>query len=176
MLTRPADVRTNQTSREVPTAAWPTLHPRGSKAWRRKVALVWRYHSIWHHSKGRMEQHLAGSDAGNHGLERGDSCYFVWRCNWCALGGMDRFVRLHTTKSLIDYAQNRLPGEMISLDPGDSNVYSVFRNSRYTVSFVDVASFVSPFISKIIQRRFFSRRLNTQSASSSTSAVIPCVK
>ena len=30
---------------------------------------------------------------------------------------------------------------MISLDTGDSNVYSVFRNSRYTVNFVDVVSF-----------------------------------
>ena len=73
-----------------------------------------------------MEQHLAGSDADHHGLERGDSRYLVWRCNWCALGGMDRFVRPHTTKSFLDYAQNRLPGEMISLDTGDSNVYSVF--------------------------------------------------
>jgi len=88
-----------------------------------------------------MEQHLAGSDADNHGLERGDSRYFVWRCNWCALGGMDRFVRPHATKSLIDYAQNRSPGEMISLGTGDSTVYSVFRNSRYTVNFIDVGSF-----------------------------------
>ena len=110
MLTRPADVRTKEPSREVSTAAWPPLYPHGSKAWRRKVALVWRYHSIWHHFKERMEQHLAGSDADNHGLERGDSRYMVWRCNWCALGGMDRFVRPHTTKSLIDYAQNRSPG------------------------------------------------------------------
>ena len=54
---------------------------------------------------------------------------------------MDRFVRPHTTKSLLDYAQNRLPGDMISLDTGDSNVYSVFRNSRYTTNFVDVVSF-----------------------------------
>ena len=46
MLTRQADVRTAQPSREVSTAAWPTLHPHGSKAWRRKVALVWRYRSI----------------------------------------------------------------------------------------------------------------------------------
>ena len=30
---------------------------------------------------------------------------------------------------------------MISLDTGDSNVYSVFRNSCYTVNFVDVVSF-----------------------------------
>ena len=75
------------------------------------------------------------------GLERGDSRYFVWRCNWCALGGMDRFVRPHTTKSLTDYAQSRSPGEMISLETGDSNVYSVFRNSRYTANFVCVVSF-----------------------------------
>ena len=42
---------------------------------------------------------------------------------------------------MIDYAQNRLPGETISLDTGDSNVYSVFRNSRCTVNFVCVVSF-----------------------------------
>ena len=59
MLARQADVRTKPPSREVSTAAWPPLHPRGSRAWRRKVALVWRYHSIWHHSKEHMEQHLA---------------------------------------------------------------------------------------------------------------------
>ena len=81
MLARQADVRTKPPSREVSTAAWPPLHPHGSKAWRRKVALVWRYHSIWHHSKEHMEQHLAASDADNHGFERGDSRYFVWRCN-----------------------------------------------------------------------------------------------
>ena len=109
MLTRPADVRTKQPPREVSTAAWPPLHPHGSNAWRRKVALVWRYRSIWHHSKERMEQHLAGSDADNHGLERDGSRYFVWRCNWCALGDMDRFVRPHKTKSLIDYAQTDCP-------------------------------------------------------------------
>ena len=45
MLARQADVRTKPPSREVPTAAWPPLHPHGSKAWRHKVALVWRYHS-----------------------------------------------------------------------------------------------------------------------------------
>ena len=77
MLTRQADVRTKQPSREVSTAAWPPLRPHGSIAWRRKVALVWRYHSIWHHSKEHMEQHLTGSDADNHGLERGDSRYFL---------------------------------------------------------------------------------------------------
>ena len=71
----------------------------------------------------------------------GDSRYFVWRCNWCVLGGMDRFVRPHATTSLIDYAQNRSPGEMISLGTGDSNVYSVFRNSRYTANFVCVVNF-----------------------------------
>ena len=81
MLARQADVQTNPPSREVSTAAWLPLRPRGFKAWRRKVALVWRYHSIWHHSKEHMEQHLAGSDADNHSLERGDSRYFVWRCN-----------------------------------------------------------------------------------------------
>ena len=54
---------------------------------------------------------------------------------------MDRFVRDHKTKSLIDYAQNKAPGEMLSLDTGDSNVYSVFRNSCYTVNFVCVVSF-----------------------------------
>ena len=140
MLARQADVRTKPPSREVSTAAWPPLHPHGSRAWRRKVALVWRCHSTWHHSKEHMEQHLAAGDAGTHGLERGDSRYSVWRCNWCALGGMDRFVRPHTTKSLIDYAQNMSPGEMISLDTGDSNVYSVFRNSRYTPNFVDIVS------------------------------------
>jgi hypothetical protein len=30
---------------------------------------------------------------------------------------------------------------MLSLDTGDSNVYSVFRNSRYTANFVCVVSF-----------------------------------
>ena len=43
---------------------------------------------------------------------------------------MGRFVRDHKTKLLVDYAQNKVPGEMLSLDTGDSNVYSVFRNSR----------------------------------------------
>ena len=62
-----------------------------------------------------MEQHLAATGADMYGLEQGDSRYFVWRCNWCALGGMDRFVRDHKTKSLIDYAQNKAPGEMLSL-------------------------------------------------------------
>ena len=104
MLVRQADVRTMPPSREVSTTARPPLHPRGSKAWRRKVALVWRYHGIWHHPKELKEQHLAASGADNHGLERGESRYFVWRCNWCALGGMDRFVRPRATKSLIDYA------------------------------------------------------------------------
>ena len=51
-----------------------------------------------------MEQHLAATGADMYGLEQGDSRYFVWRCNWCSLGGMDRFVRDHNTKSLIDYA------------------------------------------------------------------------
>ena len=88
-----------------------------------------------------MEQHLAAGDADTHGLERGDSRYFAWRCNWCALGGIRRFVRPHATKSLIDYAQNKSPREMISLGTGDSNVYSVFRNSRYTANFVCVVSF-----------------------------------
>ena len=54
---------------------------------------------------------------------------------------MDRLVRDHKTKSLINYAQNKAPGEMLSLGTGDSNVYSVFRNSRYTVNFVCVVSF-----------------------------------
>ena len=107
MLARQADVRTKPPSREVSTAAWPPLHPHGSRAWRRKVALVWRYHGIWHHSKEHMEQHLTAGDADTHGLERGDSRYFAWRCNGCALGGMGRFVRPHTTKSLVDYAQNK---------------------------------------------------------------------
>ena len=57
------------------------------------------------------------------------------------MGGMDRFVRDHKSKSLIDYAQNTAPGVIISLDTGDSNVYSIFRNSRYTVNFVSVVSF-----------------------------------
>ena len=75
MLARQADVRTKPPSREVSTTAWPPLHPHGSKAWRRKVALVWRYRSIWHHSKEYMEQHLAAGDADTHGLERGDLRY-----------------------------------------------------------------------------------------------------
>ena len=54
---------------------------------------------------------------------------------------MGRFVCPHATTSLIDYAQNKLPGQMISLHTGDSSVYSVFRNSRYTVNFVCVVSF-----------------------------------
>ena len=54
---------------------------------------------------------------------------------------MDRFVRPRTATSLIDYAQNISPGEMISLYTGDSNVYSVFRNSRCTANFVCVVSF-----------------------------------
>ena len=139
--TRQADVRVRPQTRTVCTGSWPPLHAHGSRAWRRKVALVWRYHSIWHHSKEHMEQHLAATGADMYGLEQGDSRYFVWRCNWCALGGMDRFVRDHKTKSLLDYAQNKAPGEMLSLDTGDSNVYSVFRNSRYTVNFVCVVSF-----------------------------------
>ena len=139
--TRQADVRVRPQPRTVCTGSWKPLHAHGSRAWRRKVALVWRYHSIWHHSKEHMEQHLAATGADMYGLEQGDSRYFVWRCNWCALGGMDRFVRDHKTKSLLDYAQNKAPGEMLSLDTGDSNVYSVFRNSRYTVNFVCVVSF-----------------------------------
>ena len=138
---RQSDVRVRPQSRAVCTGSWPPLHAHGSRAWRRKVALVWRYHSIWHHSKEHMEQHLAATDAGLYGLEQSDSRYFVWRCNWFYLGGVDRFVRDHKTKSLIDYAQNKAPGEMIILDTGDSNVYSVFRNSRYTVNFVCVVSF-----------------------------------
>ena len=48
---------------------------------------------------------------------------------------------------------------MISLDTGDSNVHTVFRNSRYTVNFVCVVSFyVSRFIYKTIPRHFSSRR------------------
>ena len=70
---------------------------------------------------------LTATDADTYGLEQGDSRYFVWRCTWCALGGMDRFVRPHTTKSLVDYVQNKSPGQMIGLGTGDSNVYSVFR-------------------------------------------------
>ena len=88
-----------------------------------------------------MEQHPAAAGADMYGLEQGGSRYFVWRCNWCALGGMDRFVRPHATTSLIDYAQNKLPGQLISLDTGDSNVRSVFRNSRYTANFVCIVSF-----------------------------------
>ena len=87
-----------------------------------------------------MEQHPAAGGADTHGLERGDLRYFGWRCSWCALGGMDRFVRPHTTKSLIDYAQSKSPDQMISLGTGDSNVYSVFRNSRCTANFVYVVS------------------------------------
>ena len=86
-------------------------------------------------------RHLAVAGADMYGLEQGDSRCFVWRCNWCALGGMDRFVRPHATLPLIDYAQNKSPGQMISLDTGDSNVHSVFRNSRYTANFVCVVSF-----------------------------------
>ena len=64
MLARQAGVRMKLPSREVSTAAWPPLHPHGSNAWRRKVAQVRRYRSIWHHSMEHMEQHLAASDAG----------------------------------------------------------------------------------------------------------------
>ena len=88
-----------------------------------------------------MEQHLAAAGADMYSLEQGDSRYFVWRCNWCAHGGMDRFVRPRATHSLIEYAQNKLPGQMISLGTGDFNVYSVFRNSRYAANFVCVVSF-----------------------------------
>ena len=139
--TRQADVRVRPQPRNISTGSWPPLHAHGSRAWRRKVALVWRYHSIWHHSKEHMEQRLAATGADTYGLEQGDSRYFVWRCNWCALGDMDRFVRDHKTKSLIDYAQNKAPGEMLSLDTCDSTVCSVFRNSRYTANFVCVVSF-----------------------------------
>ena len=60
---------------------------------------------------------------------------------------MGRFVRPRTTTPLIDYAQNKSPGEMISLDTGDSNVYWVFSNSRYTINFVCVASFYRATVS-----------------------------
>ena len=43
---RQSDVRVRPQSRTVSTGSWPPLHAHGSRAWRRKVALVWRYHSI----------------------------------------------------------------------------------------------------------------------------------
>ena len=54
---------------------------------------------------------------------------------------MGRFNRPHKTKSLIDHSVRYKPGECISVDTGDSNTYSVFRNSRYKMNFVDAASF-----------------------------------
>ena len=71
--TRQADVRVRPQSCPVSTGSWPPLHAHGSRAWRRKGALVWRYHSIWHHSKEHMEQHLAAAGAVTYGLEHGDS-------------------------------------------------------------------------------------------------------
>ena len=56
---RQADVRVRPQPRGVSTSYWSQLHAHGSRTWRRKVALVWRYRSIWHHSKEHMEQHLA---------------------------------------------------------------------------------------------------------------------
>ena len=86
-------------------------------------------------------------------------------------------MRHHTTKSLIDYTQNKSPGELVSLDTGDSNVYSVFRNSRYTVNFICVVSFYRATV--YLQEnstRFSSRHWNALFASFSTSAAARCAK
>ena len=110
-----------------------------------------------------MEQHLAASDADMYGLECGDSRYFAWRYNWCALGGMDRFVRPHTTKSLVDYAQNKSPGEIRLVLTLATQMFTrcfVTHATRSTLLMSSVSP-VSLFISKAIPRHFSLRHWST---------------
>ena len=61
--------------------------------------------------------------------------WYVLLVKWIVLCVLTQRSRWLTTRKY------KSPGQMISLDTGDSNVYSVFRNSRYTVNFVCVVSF-----------------------------------